>query len=77
MAKLIPDFVLREFEYEHLKNEEAGRRREASAPDWATTPYALTGGKYTGIGAADCPEEPKGADGQTKRAQRDDEDRAW
>ncbi|MBN2176595.1 MAG: hypothetical protein JW722_02950 [Demequinaceae bacterium] len=76
IAKLIPEFVLREFEYEHRKLEEAARKREENAPDWANTPYALTSGKYTGIGAEDYAEEPAN-DGEAKPVPRDNEDRAW
>ncbi|MCJ7826907.1 MAG: DUF3137 domain-containing protein [Demequinaceae bacterium] len=76
IAKLIPEFVLREFEYEQKKIEEAARKREEDAPDWANTPYALTSGRYTGIGAEDYPDVA--TDGEkAKPAPRDDEDREW
>lgn len=75
IAKLIPDFVLREFEYEYKKLAEARRQREENAPDWATTPYALTSGKYTGIGAEDYAEEE--GDGGGGAGPEDDEDREW
>lgn len=76
MAKLIPAFVLKEFEYEHKKNAEAKRLREKNAPDWATTPYALTSGKYTGIGAENYPEVVELGKNQGSSL-RDEEDRAW
>ncbi len=73
VARLIPAFVMREFEYEHRRLEEARRKREENAPDWAKTPYALTSGKYTGIGAEDYAEDVNG----TKPKPEDDEDREW
>lgn len=75
IAKLIPAFVLREFEYEYKKLDEVRRKREENAPDWATTPYALTSGKYTGIGAEDYPEE-EGKVGEPL-SEPGDEDREW
>jgi hypothetical protein len=75
VAKLIPDFVLREYEYEYKRLEEARRKREENAPDWAKTPFALTSGKYTGIGAEDYVEDDDGD--KPKKAKRDDEDREW
>lgn len=50
VSKLIPAFVLREFEYEWNKVEEAARKREENAPDWAKTPFALSSGRYTELG---------------------------
>ncbi len=50
VAKLIPDFVLREFEYIYKKQDEEARKREENAPDWAKTPYALSSGHYTELG---------------------------
>jgi hypothetical protein len=73
IAKLIPAFVLREFEYEYKKLAEAQRKREENAPDWAKTPYALTSGKYTGIGAEEYAEEAT----DTTTRPEDDEDREW
>lgn len=61
LAKLIPEFVLKEFEYEWNKveeverqREEAARQRDANAPKWATTPFALTAGRYTGAGQTEA-----------------------
>lgn len=76
VAKLIPDFVLREFEYENNKLDEARRKREANAPGWATTPFALTSGHYTGIGAENYPEVTEPGKDQGPPV-RDDEDREW
>ncbi len=77
IAKLIPKFVLREFEYEQKKLEEAARKREENAPDWAKTPYALTSGRYTGIGAEDDEKSVVKGDKRQKFKPGEDEDRAW
>jgi hypothetical protein len=75
VAKLIPEFVLREFEYEWKKLEAARRKREEGAPDWAKTPYALSSGHYTELGkqqyAADAGED------QPDKPRRGGEKRAW
>jgi hypothetical protein len=81
VAKLIPSFVLREFEYIYKKQEEEARKREENAPEWAKTPFALTSGRYTGIGAEDqvakdLTDEATGAKPPTTR-RPDNEDRAW
>jgi len=81
VAKLIPSFVLREFEYIYKKQEEEARKREENAPLWAKTPYALTSGRYTGIGANDeaaeeLTDKATGVKPPTTR-RPDDEDRAW
>ena len=86
VAKLIPDFVLREFEYEHKKQEEEARKREENAPDWAKTPFALSSGHYTELGkklAAESELEyiAGGEDGPGAKPETtprpDDEERAW
>jgi hypothetical protein len=81
VAKLIPSFVLREFEYIYKKQEEEARKREENAPLWAKTPFALTSGRYTGIGAEDqirdeLTDEATGVKPPTAR-RPDNEDRAW
>jgi len=50
VARLIPEFVYREFKEVHDRLEEAARKREANAPSWAKTPFALTSGRYTELG---------------------------
>lgn len=57
IAKLIPEFVVRNAREAREKAEEEQRWREANAPAWATTPYALTSGRYTGIGAEEYAQE--------------------
>ncbi len=52
IARLIPEFVYREFKEIHDRAAEAARKREEAAPDWATTPFALTSGRYTDLGRA-------------------------
>jgi hypothetical protein len=76
VAKLIPDFVLREFEYEWKRLEEEARKREENAPGWAKTPGALTSGRYTELGKQLARDEynkdlPPGI------SPHDDENRAW
>ena len=50
IARLIPEFVYREFKEVHDRLAEAEHKREEAAPGWATTPYALTSGRYTDLG---------------------------
>jgi hypothetical protein len=50
VARLIPDFVYREFKEIHDRLAEEERKREANAPAWATTPFALSSGRYTDLG---------------------------
>jgi len=53
VARLIPEFVYREFKevFDRLAEEE--RKREENAPNWAKTPFALSGGRYTDLGRQD------------------------
>jgi hypothetical protein len=53
VARLIPDFVYREFKEVHDRLAEAERKREENAPEWAKTPFALSGGRYTDLGRQD------------------------
>ena len=50
VARLIPDFVYREFKEVHDRLAEEERKREENAPAWAKTPFALSGGRYTDLG---------------------------
>ncbi len=50
VARLIPEFVYREFKEVHDRLIEAERQREENAPAWAKTPFALSGGRYTDLG---------------------------
>jgi hypothetical protein len=50
IARLIPEFVYREFKEIHDRAEAAARKRMEQAPDWAKTPYALSSGRYTELG---------------------------
>jgi hypothetical protein len=50
VARLIPEFVYREFKEVHERLAEAERVREENAPAWAKTPGALTSGRYTELG---------------------------
>jgi hypothetical protein len=50
IARLIPDFVYREFKEVRDRLAEAERKREEAAPGWAKTPFALTSGRYTDLG---------------------------
>jgi hypothetical protein len=50
VARLIPEFVYREFKEVHDRLAEAERQREENAPAWAKTPGALTTGRYTELG---------------------------
>ena len=50
VAKLIPEFVYREFKEVHDRAVAAAREREEKAPDWAKKPFALTSGHYTELG---------------------------
>jgi hypothetical protein len=50
VARLIPEFVYREFKEVHDRFAEAERLREENAPAWAKTPGALTSGRYTELG---------------------------
>jgi hypothetical protein len=77
IARLIPEFVLREFEYEHKKLDEAARKREENAPDWAKTPYALTSGHYTSLGKEEYEEDANDIVAPPSSDPPDDEDRAW
>lgn len=50
VARLIPEFVYREFKEVHDRLAAEERKREENAPAWAKTPFALTGGRYTDLG---------------------------
>lgn len=50
VARLIPDFVYREFKEVHDRVAEEERKREEAAPGWAKMPFALTSGRYTDLG---------------------------
>jgi len=52
-ARLIPDFVYREFKEVRDRLAEEERKREENAPSWAKTPFALSGGRYTELGRED------------------------
>lgn len=58
VAGLLPEFVLREFAELHQRAAEGAPQPAEGAPEWATKPYALTSGKYTGIGADAYPDLP-------------------
>ncbi len=53
VARLIPDFVYREFKEVHDRLAEEERKREENAPEWAKTPFGLSGGRYTDLGRED------------------------
>lgn len=53
VARLIPEFVYREFKEVHERLAEAARRREENAPAWAKTPFALSSGRYTELGKSE------------------------
>ncbi|HEX7589352.1 MAG TPA: DUF3137 domain-containing protein [Demequinaceae bacterium] len=53
VARSIPDFVYREFKEVHDRLAEEQRKREENAPEWAKTPFALSGGRYTDLGRED------------------------
>jgi hypothetical protein len=50
VARLIPEFVYREFKEVYDRLADAERQREENAPAWATTPFALSSGHYTDLG---------------------------
>lgn len=53
VARLIPEFVYREFKEVHDRLVEAQRLREENAPAWAKTPFALSSGRYTELGKSE------------------------
>jgi hypothetical protein len=53
VARLIPEFVYREFKEVHERLAEAQRQRDENAPTWAKTPFALSGGRYTELGQSE------------------------
>lgn len=53
VARLIPEFVYREFREVHDRLAEEQRQREENAPAWAKTPFALSGGRYTELGRSE------------------------